>query len=129
MKKNLLKIGILTTALIFAFTSASWADGRKKGKYHPGAGKYIQNKHYPAASYHKQGWKRGPYPAVHKHYHHPKVVHKHYYYPAPVYAQPYYPYAYAPGYYAYAPPYNEFSVSAVIVQPGFALSIGAGSQW
>jgi hypothetical protein len=134
MKKSLLKIGIVTIALIFAFTGASWADGRKNGKNHQGAGKYYQNKHYSAAGHHppayyNKGWNKGHYSAVARHHYRPKVVHQHYYYPEPVYVQPYYPPAYAPGYYAYAPAYNEFSVSALIVQPGFAFSIATGSQW
>jgi hypothetical protein len=132
MKKNLLKIGIVTTVLIFAITGASWADGRKKGYHHQGGGKhYAAPGHHHPAHYNK-GYNRGHYPAIAKHHYHTKVVHQHYYYGGPVYAQPYYPYypyAYAPGYYAYAPAFNGFSIGATIVQPGFALSIATGSLW
>jgi hypothetical protein len=143
MKKNILKIAIVTMAMIFAFTGASWADGRKNGRNYQGSHKYTQNYHSPAGGYHhyKRGGNKRHYPVVQNHHHrtkviqnhhhHTRVVHKHYY-PAPVYVQPaypYFPYACGAAPCVYGPAFNGLSVSAQIFQPGFAFSIAAGNQW
>jgi len=138
MKTNLLKIFIVTTALIFTFTSASWADSRKNRNYNNIPGKHIQKKHYPAANYHQpahynQGWNKQHRKAVKNRHYRPKVVNNYYYAPRPVHKH-YHQYAYDPyyvygPYYVYEPPYNGVSVSAVIVEPGWAFSIATGSQW
>ena len=51
MKKTVLKISMLIAGLVFAFTSASWADSGKNGHRNYGPQKRIHSKHQSGGSY------------------------------------------------------------------------------
>lgn len=53
MRTKLLKISVLTAALIFLFTSASWADDRKNRHHNHGQNKQIRNGYDRNAQLHR----------------------------------------------------------------------------
>jgi len=142
MKKTLLKISMLIAALIFVFTSASWADSGKRShrKYVPE--KRIQAKHHGGSAYHrpvhhkqkfnrhdKRYYKNHPYrlrPAqrnrLHRFYHRKQWIKKH---------RPHYRHdrSYSDNSYEDDASYNEFSIAATISEPGVEFSIGTKRTW
>ena len=144
MKKTILKISMLIAALIFVFTSASWADSGKKGhrKYtpekrayskHQGGSSYHQPVHYKDRQKFKRQLKRHynkyhyrPRPAQrskhHKFYHRKQWIKKH---------RPLYRYGrhYSDNSYEDDAAYNEFSVAATISEPGGEFSISTKRTW
>ena len=135
MEKKLLKIGMLTVVLIFVFTGASWADGRKNRHHsyapekrirakHQGVAKYHQPVHYKHKMnrQHKRLYKRHYYrhrPA-HRYRHH-KFDHRHHYRYDRYYGEN--------SYDDDDPSYNEFSIAATISEPGMEFSIGTKRTW
>ena len=134
MKTKLLIISLMTAALMFVFTGASWAGSGKNrhGNYRPE--KRITSKHHSGRSqhqpvYYKHNIKRHPKTfyknhryRYHKFYHRNKWIHKN---------RPHYRHGryYSENSYDEDTSYNEFSVAATISEPGVEFSIGTKRTW
>ena len=142
MKTKLLKMSMLAAVLIFVFTGASWADGRKNRHHSYTPEKRIRAKHHGVAKYHQ--------PVHYKHKmnrHHKGLYKKHHYRvrPAHRYRQPIFNHRYkwinkhrhhyrhqrytSENSYGDDPSYNEFSIAATISEPGVEFSIGTKRRW
>ncbi|MGB5746073.1 MAG: hypothetical protein WBM69_03780 [Desulfobacterales bacterium] len=139
MKTKLLKISLMMAALMFVFTGASWADSGKNrhGKYVPekriaskghGGSSHHQTVHYrPKINRHPKHFYKNHHRPVnryrhHKFYHRNRWIHQH----RPHDRQGRY---YSENSYDDDASSNEFSVSAIISEPGVEFSIGTKRTW
>lgn len=137
MKKKLLKISMLTAGLIFLFTGASWADGRKNRVHSNG-----RHKHYKTAKYHDHGHRipklnkhrndrYGDYHDSHhrkhrdrnhyykRHHKHQRLMAKHHRYQHKKIRR---------HHSKHRPSYNVFSLGSVL-DPGWTVIIKTKSRW
>jgi len=134
MKAKLLKISVMTAAIIFLFAGASWADGGKIR--HP---KQVRNKHFRSKYNGSNGYQKPPhnnrsryeYPRRHyqKHYDRHLAAHRverqafkhHQKYHRPVRKHDHY--------HIRKPSYNVFSFRAPVFEPGWSVTFKTKSRW
>jgi len=134
MKTKLLKMSMLAVVLIFVFTGASWADGRKNRHHRYAPEKRIRAEHHRVAKDHQ------PFHYKHKmSRHHKRLYKKHHYRHRPAHRSRHHKFYhrhhsrhgryYSENYYYNDASYNEFSIAATISEPGKEFSIETKRRW
>ena len=143
MKAKLLKISVMTAAIIFLFAGASWADGGKS-RHH----KQVRNKHFrtehprsdrnPDRSHYNRRSYQHPRRHYQKHYDRHRAVHRAERYAfkhrqknhRPVHRQDRYRHKVInKHYHKHKRSYNVFSFRAPVFEPGWSVTFKTKSRW
>ena len=143
MKAKLPKMGMMTTAIIFLFAGASWADGGKK-RYH----KQVGNKHIRTEPDRSDGYHKPSHYSPRRHEHSRRHYKKQYdrhppahraerhafkhrqKYHSPVYNYDRYRHkVIRKHYHKRKPSYNVFSFRAPVFEPGWSVTFKTKSGW
>ncbi len=140
MKVKLLKISVMTAAIIFLFSGASWADGAKNRHHRQGRDNQIRTTHDRSRGYQEPSHfsYRGNRQHYKKHYNRHRAVHraqrhafKHRHkYHRPVHRQDRYRHKVInKHYHKHKRSYNVFSFWAPAFEPGWSVTFKTKSRW